>query len=261
MLLVTVFSHVLIVCLVCSTPPISRDALIHHLAIPKLWLTNGGFYETPWAKYSYYPMNIDLLYLVALYFKNDIAPKFIHFAFALGTGLLIYLYLKKRLGRNWGLLGVIIFVTTPIVVRLSASAYVDLGMTFFTTGSILGFVKWRDSGYNLSKWLIISCCCMGIALGSKYNALIAWFFLNLIVAYSYAKDTHKQLPALRYGVMFFTITALVASPWYVKNYILTGNPFYPLFESFFGLIDHEGGKGSALGAVVQGRGMGFFQRR
>jgi hypothetical protein len=198
---------------------------------------------------------------VALYFKNDIAPKFIHFAFALGTGLLIYLYLKKRLSRNWGLLGVIIFVTTPIVVRLSASAYIDLGMTFFTTGSILSFVKWRDSGYNQLKWLIISSCCMGIALGSKYNALIAWFFLTLMVTYGYAKDTHKQLPALRYSVIFFAITALVACPWYVKNYILTGNPFYPLFESFFGLIDHEGGKGSALGAIVQGRGMGFFQRR
>ena len=31
------------------TPPISRDALIHHLAVPKLWLKHGGFYEIPWA--------------------------------------------------------------------------------------------------------------------------------------------------------------------------------------------------------------------
>jgi hypothetical protein len=34
------------------TPPISRDALIHHLAVPKLWLLHGGFYETPWANFS-----------------------------------------------------------------------------------------------------------------------------------------------------------------------------------------------------------------
>ncbi len=260
-LLVILLSHVLVVALLCFTPPISRDALIHHLGIPKLWLKNGGFYETPWAKYSYYPMNIDLLYLVALYFKNDIAPKFIHFSFALGTGLLIYLYLKKRFSRNWGLLGAIIFLTTPIVVRLSASAYIDLGMTFFITGSILGFVKWRDSGYNQLRWLIVSSCCMGIALGSKYNALIAWLFLNLIVTYGYAKDKHRQLPALEYGFIFFAITALIASPWYVKNYILTGNPFYPLFEGFFGLLDNEGGKASALGAIAQGKGVGFFQRR
>ena len=71
------------------TPPISRDALIHHLAVPKLWLKNGGFYETPWADYSYYPMYINLLYLACLYFKNDIAPKFIHLGFGAGTGVLV----------------------------------------------------------------------------------------------------------------------------------------------------------------------------
>ena len=87
------------------TPPISRDALIHHLAIPKLWFKHGGFYEIPWADYSYYPMYINLLYLVCLYFKNDIAPKFIHLAFGFGTGWLIFIYLKKKFDRNWGLPG------------------------------------------------------------------------------------------------------------------------------------------------------------
>ncbi|MBU4000909.1 MAG: hypothetical protein KKB94_01180, partial [Proteobacteria bacterium] len=36
-------------CLLNLTPPISRDGMIHHLAIPKLWLRHGGFYEIPWA--------------------------------------------------------------------------------------------------------------------------------------------------------------------------------------------------------------------
>jgi len=54
--------------LLCLTPPVSRDALIHHLAIPKLWIRHGGFIETPWADYSYFPMNVDLLYLVPLLF-------------------------------------------------------------------------------------------------------------------------------------------------------------------------------------------------
>ena len=40
------------------TPPISRDAIIHHLAIPKLWLAHGGFYEIPWADFSYYPTQL-----------------------------------------------------------------------------------------------------------------------------------------------------------------------------------------------------------
>jgi len=221
------------------TPPISRDVLIHHLAVPKLWLKKGRIYEIPWANYAYYPMNINLLYVVCLYFKNDIAPKFIHLAFGIGTGLLIYLYLKIRFGRNWGLLGVVIFITTPIVVWLSTSAYIDLGMTFFTTGSVLAFIKWRDSEYSQFKWFLISSICMGIAIGSKYNALIAWFIVNLIMMFSYVRDTKRQLGALQYGILFFVITLLVASPWYLKNYFQTGNPFYPLFNSLFSLLHHH----------------------
>ena len=244
------------------TPPISRDALIHHLAIPKLWLKHGGVYEIPWADYSYYPMYINLLYFVCLYFKNDIIPKFIHLAFGLGTGGMIYLYLKERYDRNWGLLGVVIFITTPIVIWLSTSAYIDLGMIFFTTGSVLAFIKWCGSEYRRFKWLLISSCCMGMAIGSKYNALIAFLILNLMLMLSYAKDTHRQIATLKYGLIFFGITALVASPWYLKNYFQTGNPFYPLFNSFVHSLYHQPVQEIIRHQAVEKIGrIGFFKMR
>ncbi len=221
------------------TPPISRDALIHHLAVPKLWLKHGRIYEIPWANYAYYPMNINLLYAICLYFKNDIAPKFIHLGFGLATGWLIYLYLKQKFGRNWGLLGMLIFITTPIVVWLSTSAYIDLGMTFFTTGSVLAFIKWRDSEYKAFKWLFISSLGMGIAIGSKYNAIIAWFIMNMFLMLSVVRDTRRQTAALQYGILFFVVTAFLASPWYLKNYFQTGNPFYPLFNSLIDSLHHH----------------------
>lgn len=37
------------------TPPFSRDALIHHLQLPKLYLLHGGIYEIPELVFSYYP--------------------------------------------------------------------------------------------------------------------------------------------------------------------------------------------------------------
>jgi Dolichyl-phosphate-mannose-protein mannosyltransferase len=244
------------------TPPISRDALIHHLAVPKLWLKHGGIYEIPWANYAYYPMNIDLLYTLCLYFKNDIAPKFIHLAFGLGTGLLIYLYLKPKFGRNWGLLGMVIFVSTPIVIWLSTAAYVDLGMTFFILGSVMAFIKWRDSEYKQIKWFLLSCLGMGIAVGSKYNALIAGFILNMLLMLSVVRDTHKQTVAMWYGLLFFVITAFVASPWYLKNYLQTGDPFYPLFDGFFKTINgHPVQEAAVLHAIEKTRQIGFFKMR
>ena len=54
--------------LMAAVPPVSRDALVHHLAVPSLYLQLGGMYEIPSIKYSYYPMNLELLYLIPLYF-------------------------------------------------------------------------------------------------------------------------------------------------------------------------------------------------
>ena len=237
------------------TPPIARDALIHHLAIPKLWLKNGGFYEIKWADFSYYPMNVDLLYLIPLYFKKDFIANFIHMGFGIGTALLIYHYLNNKISRIAGLLGILVFLSTPIVVRLSTQAYVDLGLTFFTTASILAFICYRDGEFKEFKWLFLSSVTMGLALGTKYNALIVWFFLSLAIVFVYSRDTKKQWKAIECGFIFFLISLLIFSPWLIKNIILTGNPLYPLFKGIFNINSAtHGGTGSISGDTS----IGFF---
>jgi 4-amino-4-deoxy-L-arabinose transferase-like glycosyltransferase len=248
--------------LLCLTPPISRDALIHHLAIPKLWIRHGGFFETPWADYSYFPMNVDLMYWVALRFGNDMLPALIHMLFGWGTGYLVYRYLKKHAGRIWGMLGLLVFVSTPMVIRLSITAYVDLGMIFFTTASVLAYLRWRDGRYEDVKWLLLAAVCMGLAAGTKYNALISWLFLGGAVCFLYARDTGRQLQAIRWGALFSLVALAVVSPWLVKNLILQGNPIYPLLDNLFVFI-HGGREPAAFlvaGDVERG-GFNFFRNR
>jgi hypothetical protein len=244
LLMMCVLAGILIVeVLLCLTPPVSRDALIHHLAIPKLWIRHGGFFETPWAEFSYFPMNIDLLYLLPLLAGNDVLPALIHMLFGWGTGCLVYAYLKDQVGKAWGLLGLLVFVSTPMVMRLSITAYVDLGMIFFTTAGVLAFLRWRDGRYENATWLLLSAVCMGLAAGTKYNALVSWLFLGAAVCFLYARDTGKQLQAIRWGALFFLVVLAVASPWLVKNLILKGNPIYPLMDNLFTFI--HGGREAA----------------
>lgn len=254
-----IFLFVLVEFLLALTPPIARDVLIHHLAIPKIWLIQGGFYETPWAGFSYYPMNLSLLYLVPLYFGNDIIPNFIHLSFGIGTAFLLYGYLNKKSGKLAGLLGALIFISLPTILRTATTAYVDVGLVFFTTLSILACLYWRDSEYKKIGWLLISAVAMGLALGTKYSALPAWFFLTLAIVFIYSRDTGGQGRALRYGLVFFLVSLLVFSPWLIKNAILTGNPFYPLYQSVF-----NAGGASLSEAYVEasaGSGMGMFKMR
>jgi len=254
-----IFLFILVEFLLAFTPPVARDALIHHLAIPKLWLVHGGFYETAWAGFSYYPMNLSLLYLVPLYFGNDILPNFIHLGFGVGTALLLYFYLNKKAGQPAGLLGALMFISLPTILRTATTAYVDVGLVFFITLSVLAYVYWRDTEYKMSGWLLVSATAMGLALGTKYSALPAWFFLTLALVFLYAKETGRQWPALQYGLLFFVISLVVFSPWLIKNAILTGNPLYPLFKSVFG--NHGISMEGAYSAMSGETGGSMFRTR
>jgi 4-amino-4-deoxy-L-arabinose transferase-like glycosyltransferase len=235
-LLVIVAVLILSVAILASTPPVSKDALVHHLAVPKLYLKHGGIYEIPFMTFSYYPMNVDLLYLIPLYFGNDIVPKFMHFVFALLTAWLIFRYLKRRTNTTYALLGVIFFLSTPIVVKLSITAYVDLGLIFFSTASLLLLLKWSENRFRL-RFLILSAVFCGLAMGTKYNGLITFFLLTLFAVFicsKYAQGS-KQSPfrAVGYGLIFAGIALLLFSPWMIRNFHWTHNPIYPLFEHWF----------------------------
>lgn len=229
-------------------PPVSRDALTHHLVVPKMYLQYGEIYEIPSIVFSYYPMNLDLLYMIPLYLGNDIAPKFIHFIFALLTAWLIFSYLRKRLDTAWALVGALFFLSLPIIVKLSITVYVDLGLIFFSTASIMSLLKWIESRYQL-KFLILSAACCGLALGTKYNGLIVLFILTLFIPFVFISNSQKkinandsadkttlikiQLKAVGFGAIFFTIALLVFSPWMIRNYVWKANPIYPLYDNVF----------------------------
>jgi len=233
---------VICITILASVPPVSRDALIHHLAIPKLYLNHGGVYEIPDARWSYYPMNLDLLYLIPLYFGNDIIPKYIHFAFALLTALLIFRYLKNRLDIIHALLGVVVFLSLPIIVKLSITAYVDLGLVFFSFAALFYFLKWVNHEYRL-KFLLISAFWCGLGLGTKYNGLIVLFLLTLFTILVYNRNSavtdKKQTKAIGFGIVFMLVAIIVFSPWGIRNYVWTKNPIYPLYNSWFNSKNEE----------------------
>lgn len=232
LLMVLIFSIVILSCV----PPVSKDALVHHLAIPKLYLKHGHIYEMPFMPYSYYPMNVDLLYIIPLYFGNDIVPKFIHFSFALFTAWLIFSYLKRRINTIYALLGVIFFLSIPIVVKLSINVYVDLGLIFFSTASLLLLFKWIEHGFPL-KILILAALFCGLAMGTKYNGLITCFLLTLFVPFFYSRYMKGNKPpfltAAGYGLLFLFIALLFFSPWMIRNYVWTNNPIFPLYDHWF----------------------------
>ena len=236
-ILICLLLLILSVLIMAAVPPVSRDALTHHLTVPKLWIQHGGIYEIPHLSFSYSPMNLDLLYVIPLLLGNDIAPKYIHFFFGVATAFLIYAFLIKRTTLAYALLGALIFLSTPVIVKLSISAYVDLGLIFFSWASIYLIFEWHRSSFQM-KYLIWSAVCCGMGIGTKYNGLLVLFLMTLSVQLIFIRNVKtnyapispkKILPA----VLFFSVALVVFSPWMIKNFKWTGNPIYPLYKRVF----------------------------
>jgi hypothetical protein len=234
LVLIATLAVVFSVLILAWVPPTSRDALIHHLAIPKLYLQHGGVYEIDSLKFSYYPMNLDLLYLIPLYLGNDIVPKYIHFLFTILTCWIIIIYLKNKIGIVYALTGALLFLSLPVIIKLSITAYVDLGLIFFSTASLVSMLKWMEKGFQ-PRYLITSALMCGLALGVKYNGLITLFLLTFFAPLIYLRSsTQKPVQkAAIYGVVFLLISVAVFSPWMGRNYRWTGNPIYPLYDQLF----------------------------
>ena len=236
---------ILCVLVLASVPPVSRDALTHHLTIPQMYLNHGGIYEIPSIVFSYFPMNLDLLYLPALYFNNDIAAKYIHFTFALVTAWLIFKYLNKVLNKTYGLLGALFFLTIPVIVKLSVTVYVDLGLICFSWTSLYFVLKWYDKRFppRLLIWAGIAC---GLALGTKYNGLLLLPIMGTMIPILYSSTKNRAVPTKNYkqryynsfaglgwATAFILISLIIFSPWMARNVIWKQNPIYPLYNNVF----------------------------
>jgi len=223
-------SLALVILPLALTPPMVRDELIHHLAIPKLYLERGAIYEIKHFGFSYLPQNIDLLYMVPLAFGSDMAPRLIHMLLGLLTGLLVYFYLLPVTSRAYALLGFFLYISTPLVVNLSRMAYIDHGSALYSTMAFMAALKWREEGFPL-KWLIYAGVSMGLALGAKYNNLISLLLMSALILYLYSRDRRSLAGALKATAVFIVIAMAVLSPWLIRNYAWTGSPFYPLMET------------------------------
>ena len=226
--------------LLASVPPVSRDAMTHHLAVPDLYLRHGKMVELPHLSFSYYPMNLDLLYWAALAISGkDIVPKYIHLAFGLMTFCLVFFHVKPRAGRGFALLGAFLFLSLPVVMHLAVTAYVDLGLVFFSFGAMMLLIRFFQGGFN--PWMLAgSAACCGLGLGVKYNGILVLILLAaaaaIIPAVKLGKQTGRFLifKPILFALIFVAISLAVFSPWMIRNATWTGNPVYPMATSVFG---------------------------
>lgn len=208
------------------TPPQQWDELMYHLPHASQWAASGTLTVNEWLRFPWFPYNYDLLYAAALLLKGDVLAHLLH---AL-AGWLVALITYRMAVRHAGHATASLATSAWLVLGgpLYASAYIDLGVALFLVTSAVAMWLWLQSRKHLG-WLMAAAFALGLAAGSKYQALIYLPFFGAVLL-----CVERRPKAWAAVVTAFLLPCVY---WYVRNAILTGDPFDPLGARIFGYHD------------------------
>ena len=222
---------VILALILALAPPLKTDALVYHLAIPKAYLEHHGIINLPNSMYSFFPLLFEMVFLFAMTFGVESMPALcglgMTFLLLLGLGVYCHQYLSPRLA--WFV--PVVFFSTPTFFEISASVYIDLALAGFMFFTFYAWDRWRET--RLPFWFFYMVLFAGAAWATKLTGLIALPLVVLGIALEGKKDNNPAR-VLKHIVIFSGIVFLFMAPWWIRNYLYSGNPFLPLLMQFLG---------------------------
>jgi len=207
-------------------PETGVDALWYHSDYPKAYLKEGTMMLQPRGTFFVLatPQLAQMPNVFFTFLQLNDAARTMHILFYLLTLCLLYQIGKERGFAKNSIFALLIFATAPIIIRHAAAGYVDFQWIFlwlFTVLLLTGKKRIK------SKTIMLSGIVFGALLSTKLQAIA---FFPVVVAYI-AIQNRKAIRSLFYIIPLFSLSALsIVGLWYLRAFLLTGNPFYPQFS-------------------------------
>lgn len=211
-------------------PPIAFDELMYHLPYARQVAQQGSLGIHDWLRYPWFPYNYNLLYAAALQVGDDVLPHFLNGLAGALSVVMIFRLGSLHANRLTACIGAAIWLGLGDY----SNALIDMGVALFVLSACVALWWWRESEpgkpvHGGMRWLGVAAFCLGVAAGSKYQALI---FLPLVALFVIR---HERRP--RAWALVFVCFLLPCLYWYARNAIMTGDPFNPIGARVFGFTE------------------------
>jgi hypothetical protein len=216
------------------------DSLIYYVHYGKMTYEQGGFpilycLQVGLGLGANYPHLFPLYQAVnatVFYHWSDLYGQFLCPLAGLGTSVVIY-YVSLHLFNNrlHAMLAVLVFRTIPYVNSYITWAS-DYALIMVYTALLLLFLRWFLLHPKL-RMLQPLLCVAAIFPHINYLGWIVWSVVGLAVIWNWRNvlSNPKQFGALLLVCLMWVV---IASAWYVRNYVVTGNPVYAFFPEILG---------------------------
>lgn len=141
------------------------------------------------------------------------------------TVLATYKIGETLAGKRYGLIAALLLAMTPLFFRYSIYATSYSTLTFFGTAAVMFMFLAMKKGLN--RYWIMCGVFYGFALLTSYLAMyLAPFFLITLIAV-FIKNKRCVKVSAKIFLLLVLPALLVGGVWYIRNFVLLGNPVYP----------------------------------
>lgn len=213
-----------------TAPEISYDALVYHLAVPKNYLLAGHLANMPYNHYSYLPLLTSMIYIWGLAINGMYMAKLLNFFIGMALLHAIYSHACRLSGRTGALAASALFISTPMILYLFWVSNSDMGAALFLLLALICCWRWREQERAVDLYLVGLFC--GAALATKYTTALG---VSMLAGYCGLKLFSGKADRRAYVLTAFVALVLIPLlPWWIRNYIYQGNPFFPYATQYFG---------------------------
>ena len=240
---------VLVILLAAMVPPLDFDVREYHSQAPKEFFEQGQITFLPHNVYANMPLGAELLSLLAMVVSGDwwlgaLAGKTIIAAFTLLCGAGLWAAGRRLFSPTAGVVAAVAYLSIPWVVSITSSGLVEGAAACYLFLAVYALLLRRELG---TPALILAGYLAGGAVATKYPALL-FVLLPLAVAvlwHSHARPCKSPGGSITRAItaeggcatrvracgIFLLAAMLGCGLWFGKNWVLTGNPSYPLLYS------------------------------
>ncbi|MBR2374484.1 MAG: hypothetical protein IKA87_09680, partial [Lentisphaeria bacterium] len=238
--------------------PYSWDEQTYQLALPLRYLQYGSFAPVPDNPYSFYPALTSWFFANGIKIGGIMLPRLI-VSFLTPVLVICVWHAGKPFGKAAPWLAAAAVMISPLTLALNRSVYVENFITLFTFSGIAA--AW---GLRREKWFYAPLIC-GILAGCSIAVKPTGAVGALLTGFIFAA-VHLDLK--KYALFAFAVIT-AAGFWYLRTFMLTGNPFYPYslapvpgtVEYFHYLLgSHRYGLEGVTGALLNWIFAGFYGR-
>ncbi|MDM0014371.1 phospholipid carrier-dependent glycosyltransferase [Variovorax sp. J22P168] len=208
-------------------PPAAFDELMYHLPYARELAQTGRLGIHEWLRYPWFPYNYNLLHAGALVVGDDVLPHLLS-----GLGGWLSVWMVYRLGLlHAGRITAAIAAAIWLGIGDYESALIDIGVGLFVLAACTVLWWWRETSDRAQGpcWLALAAFFLGVAAGSKYQALTV---LPLVAVFVVRRE--RRLGVWAVAAVCFLLPCIY---WYARNAVLTGDPFNPIGARVFGFTN------------------------